>query len=316
VTQPRIAVIGAGGIGSQHARVVAESSECKLALVVDPDPERAELASAWGAAHSTDYRAATSCDIAIVAVPTPLHADIAEDLLVAGIPLLVEKPLADSPEAVARLIETATRTGTPLSCGFVERWNPVVIAAAGLLDEPLIHLTTVRHSPRNPRTTSDVVFDLLIHDLDLAIRLFGSAPVSLRATGWRPEPTGDHEIADVILGFAGGGIASLSADRWAQRKVRNVSASTEHELLELDLVRQDITVYRHVHHELADAAGYRAETVVDIPFVRHAGEPLGLQLQHLLRLADGREDAASELSTLLAPHITAFEIVDALSGPA
>ena len=158
------------------------------------------------------------------------------------------------------------------------------------------------------------MFDLLIHDLDLAIRMFGDAPTRVQPVGWRPAPGTDHEIVDVALQFPGGGVATLSADRWSQHKVRALSAATDTALLELDLVRQDITVYRHVRHELADAAGYRAETVVEIPFVRHGGEPLALQLRHFLALVAGTASAEEELATLAAPHDTAFAIIDALQG--
>jgi predicted dehydrogenase len=120
------------------------------------------------------------------------------------------------------------------------------------------------------------------------------------------------EVADCLLQFPGGAIATLSASRASQRKVRTQLVSTPTALYDVDLLRQDLTVYRHRAHAQGvgdgQAAGYRAETVIDIPFVRHTGEPLALQFAHFLDLVSGRTDACAERNSILPAHEVAAAI--------
>ena len=106
--------------------------------------------------------------------------------------------------------------------------------------------------------------------------------------------------------------SSKSASRASQRKVRSQLVATSTALYDVDLLRQDLTVYRHRAHAQAvgagQAAGYRAETVIDIPFVRHTGEPLALQFAHFLDLVSGRADACEERNSILPAHEIASTI--------
>jgi hypothetical protein len=108
-------------------------------------------------------------------------------------------------------------------------------------------------------------------------------------------------------------VATLSSSRLSQRKVRSLTVTTPSQLVELDLLRQDVSVYRHIRHEQlgGQSTTYRAETVVDIPFVRHAGEPLALQFEYFLDLAEGRIDADLERRRLLPAHEIASRVEQA-----
>ena len=104
-------------------------------------------------------------------------------------------------------------------------------------------------------------------------------------------------------------IAGLSASRAGQRKVRTLSVMTRTQLIEVDLLRQDITVYQHIDFPRGNAGpDYRAQTIIDVPFVRHSGEPLALELEHFVALARGEVDMEAERATLLAPHIAAASV--------
>ena len=317
--RPRLAVIGAGAMGANHARVLVGSTRADLAVVIDTDRSRAaELANAAGVPSSTELASAMGCHGAVVASATDSHAAIARSLLEAGIPVLVEKPLAPALADVHAVLRTAEQRGVPVACGFVERFNAVVRTAEGLLHDQPLHLLAVRHSPPNGRATASVVQDLLVHDIDLACRLGGGAPVAVHGTGWAPPGHAVAELADATLRFDAGMVATLSASRVGQRKVRALTITTASAAVELDLLRQDITVYRHVDHEqLADGAlTYRTETVIDIPFVRHAGEPLALQLDHFLDLLDGTADADEERRSILPPHAVAAAVEAPEPAPA
>jgi predicted dehydrogenase len=292
-------------MGGLHARVVAEHPMAELVQVVDA---RIDLSRTVADRHGAMAVASVEdidCDAAIVAVPTALHAQIALPLLRAGIPVLVEKPLAHSRDAVQEIIATSRDSNTPVMCGFVERFNPVVLAALGLIDGPVRHLLAQRHSPPADRIRSGVVGDLLIHDLDLALGLI--------ADPFRSDFT---DLADCTLRFASGALATLSSGRIGHRKVRQMSIVTDTSLFELDLLRQDLTVYHHVAHAaISESPGYRSQTVVDIPFVRVSKEPLVAQLDHFIGLIHGSGSAELERVRLMAPHQLAFDFEDRFLEP-
>lgn len=301
---PTVAVIGAGNMGANHARVVAASQRARLGVVVDVDVRRAEsVAGPLGATGSGDLAAAAGCDVVVVAVSTEAHLDLARPLLEAGVPCLVEKPLADSLVAVDELIDASSASGAPLMCGFVERFNPAVVAAMDLLDDAPLHLVGVRHSPHNPRTRSSVIDDLLIHDIDLALRLVDGTIDSVSGAHW-VSPEGVEELADCTIRFGSGAVATLSSSRASQRKIRSISVSSSDLLIEIDLLRHDLTTYHHRSGEVVDRGGpiYRAETLVEIPFVRHTGEPLAVQFDHFLDLVGGDADVEAERASLRPPH--------------
>lgn len=314
-TPLRLALIGAGAMGLNHARVISQSGRVELTAVVDPDLRRAEAAAAFGdASISTSMDSAPLCDAAVIAAPTPAHEAIAVALLGAGIPVLVEKPITADRVSTDRVIAASINQDVPLMCGFVERFNPAITTAGELLDGDLLHLLALRHSPFTPSASSSVVWDLLIHDIDIALQLFdSSAPMRVSSTTWAPEPDAEPEIAECLMTFASGGLATLSSSRAGQRKVRQLLLHTATSQIEVDLLRQDVTVYRHVRHEQVTGTPlqYRSETVVDIPFVRHAGEPLALQLHHFVDLVRGRVDADAERRRLVGPHTVASSVVDA-----
>jgi predicted dehydrogenase len=309
----RIALVGAGTMGTNHARVVSESPRATLGVVIDQDADRAkQLAERYGFASSTDVSDAARCDAAILATSTAAHAEIALYLLEHGIPLLIEKPIASNLEDVERVCATAKRLGVPLSCGFVERFNAVLDTTRQLLTEDPIHIVTMRHSPHTPRVANSVVYDLLIHDIDLVLRFMRNRKVSkVAGASWSPAAGVPAEVADCTLQFEDGGVATLSASRAGQRKLRSVQIFTPSILADIDLLRADLTIYRNVRHEQPDdprALTFRAETIVDIPFVRHTSEPLARQFDHFLDLVSGDADRHEEMDGIIPPHEIAHQV--------
>lgn len=292
-------------MGANHARVLASHPATELLAIVDIDPRRGrQLAESHGAVHHESIDEVGDFDAAVIAVPTEAHHEVAVPLLERGVPLVVEKPLAVDPGHVAEMLAAASSGGAPLMCGFVERFNPAVMTVMDLLDEEPLYLSAVRHSPSAERIDTSVVHDLLIHDVDLALRIFSQGVSGTPDARLRSSPEGIVQQSDVLIGFDGGGTANISASRLSQRKVRTISVATAGSLYEIDLLRHDLTVYRHRSETQIDQGGptYRAETLVDIPFVRHQGEPLMLQLSHFVDLVRGEVDPAEELATIVGPH--------------
>lgn len=313
---PSIAVVGAGAMGSLHARVVQSSPRAELAVVVEPceDVGRA-VAERFGARWVPDLSGLAGVDAVIVAAATSAHRPIALEVIAAGLPLLVEKPLSDSLPESEEIVAAAAAADLPLMCGLLERYNNAVVTAAGLTRDP-VHVRTQRHSPYAPRIPTGVAWDLLVHDVDIALRLLGDRPASMDAQfGYfhgssRP---GAEDVAEVQLGFPGGQLASLSASRMGQRKIRRVTITEVERVIEVDLLRQAVTIYRHVASGAAtdDGLGYRQQTVIDIPMMASLGEPLGAQLSAFLDLVEGSADPDAERATILPAHRVVAAALDA-----
>lgn len=313
MSRVRVAVVGAGQMGSSHARVVSESDAADLAVVIDIDAAAAaRLGERHGVRSSTDIAAALDCDAVVVASSTSARREIVTPLLEAGLPLLVEKPFAPCLSEMDELLEMAAAKDIPVMCGFVERFNASFRTAVQILDGPPLHLLAVRHSPPATRIASSVVNDLMLHDLDVAQRLFG--PGEGRVVGAacvRPPSSTWNEIADCTIAFGDGAVATLSANRMGQRKVRSLSIHTGNQLVEVDLLRQDVTVYRNVSQEMAlsgGGLGYRSSTEIELPFVRHTGEPLSLQFAHFLALVAGTADHDEERRQIRPAHVLAEQV--------
>jgi predicted dehydrogenase len=318
MAKPVIALIGAGQMGASHARVIAESNDAALGLVIDQNATAAEkLASQYWARASTDIEAAMGADAVVIAAATASHFACAMPLLEAGKPVLVEKPFAPTLGEVDLMLAAAEKSGSPVMCGFVERFNAAFRTAAAQVASPPTHVMSVRHSPPAPRIASSVVADMLLHDLDVMVRLFGTDDATLvGAACRRPDGMAFLEVADCLLRFPSG-MANCSVNRLGQRKVRSITIHADEQLVEVDLLRQAVTVYRNVSQEMMlqdGVVGYRSSTEIDLPFVRHSGEPLALQFAHFLQFVDGRGDAAAERTAIRPAHVL-MEAVEQSAQP-
>jgi predicted dehydrogenase len=289
-------------------------------LVVDPDPHAGEaLAERWRTKWAPELDSFRDIDGVIIASPTGAHVEWASRALDAGTPVLVEKPISDDLLLTEALLAQASARAVPLMCGLQERFNAALCTALEIIEEPVL-VMTLRHSHHLARIHTGVSYDLLIHDVDLVLRMAaGRMPDSLSAHfgfAHPNSPPGAEDVAEAMLRFNDGLLATLSVNRISQRKVRTLVVNELQRMVEVDLVRQDVTVYRHVEGEWLDGqnAGVRQQTVIDIPVVYNMREPLAGQLDHFIALADGRLDAAEELATLRSPHAVVAQIVDYAEG--
>lgn len=174
-----------------------------------------------------------------------------------------------------------------------------------LLREP-IAFHSFRHSPMNPRTKGGVENDLLIHDVDIALRVFSEKPSGI--TGMRFSLKGgadaiNSEISEALLRFSRGRIAHCSSSLRSHRKIRTISIAEPDRLIELDLIRQDITIYRHIEESASiDDLGYQQQTIIEIPLIQFTGEPLMLQWDQFTRILLEDVDDGVSPESLLLPH--------------
>jgi len=300
----RIAVIGAGIMGTNHVRVLRSLSDCKIVGVVDTDPARGQaLATVARSPYLTDPAdVAQIADAAILAVPSERHAAVGVPLLAAGLDLLVEKPIATDLADATALVAAAERADRILMIGHVERYNPAALELSRLISEP-IHLEMTRVGPFSSRVSVDVVLDLMIHDLDLVLSLVGAPVTAVQAMGRRVRSDA-LDIATALLRFENGVTATVTASRAGQTKVRQIELTQRENCIVADLIRQDVTVNRVDHNEILSDGGmrYRQTGHVEIPFLENRGEPLALELEHFVecvsRRTRPRTDGAQGLAAL------------------
>ena len=246
--QLRVAVVGVGHLGQHHVRLLAAMDDVRLVGIVDTKPGRAEEIGAKvgvpGFTHLRDLPF-DRLDAATVAVPTVSHVDVALPLIDAGLSILVEKPLASSLGEADRLIESATRRGVVLAAGHTERFNPAVVAALPLVSNP--RFVEVHRLGTFPERSLDidVVFDLMIHDLDLLLTSVKSEVTSIEAIGVNVL-TPRTDIANVRLRFASGCIANVTASRISRDKVRKLRFFQRESYLSIDYATQEAEIYRLV----------------------------------------------------------------------
>jgi predicted dehydrogenase len=236
----RVAVVGAGEFGRNHARVYRQIEDAELIGVVDADQERAaKVAAEFSTTALPDLESLRGkVDAASVSAPTVHHANIGCRLLAMGIDVLVEKPMAASLAEADLLIETARTHGRVLQVGHLERFNPAVRAVAGVVQQPL-YFEVHRLGIFTPRSLDiDVVYDVMIHDLDILLA-FADSPVNeVRSLGI-PVVTEKVDIAHARLEFASGAVASVTASRVSVEKVRKMRFFQAHEYISIDYGRQD-----------------------------------------------------------------------------
>ncbi len=240
----RVAVLGVGYLGTRHAEKLAGSDRFTLTAVHDRDPERARAAAErFGCRALGLAEALAGADAAVVATSTSAHRIAAEAALDAGKPVLVEKPLTGRPADAEVLVAKARDRGLVLQVGHVERFNPALRNLFGRLPAPLF-VESHRLAPLVPRNLDlDVVQDLMVHDLDLAIAFVGEEPESVEAAGVAVL-TDRVDIANARLRFPGGAVANLTASRVSLERVRKFRMFLPGAYVSADCAARTGRVYR------------------------------------------------------------------------
>jgi predicted dehydrogenase len=236
----RVAVVGAGEFGRNHARVYRELGGAEFVGVYDQNRQRADtVAEKFQAPVLQGLEELQGLAEAVsVAVPTIAHAEVGCRLLEMGLDVLVEKPMAvDLTEADA-LLAAARKNRRILQVGHVERFNPAVRAVEPILNRPLF-FEVHRLGVFTPRSLDvDVIYDLMIHDLDILLAMVNEPVTEVKAVGI-PVLTDKVDIAHARLEFAGGAVANVTASRVSTERVRKMRFFQQHEYISLDYARRD-----------------------------------------------------------------------------
>lgn len=321
----RVAVIGAGAFGKNHARVYHELQQSpregvsvELAGVVDVDSARA---SQIAAEHKTrafesiaELVAHGGADAVSIAVPTRFHRDVALEAIRAGFDVLIEKPIATSLAEADEITAAAAEHGRIGQVGHLERFNPAVRATIPLITRPMffeIH----RLSLFGPRALDvDVVLDLMIHDLDIVLSFVDSPVAEVRAVGL-PILSSKVDIANVRLQFENGCIANFTASRVSTERVRKLRFFQPNQYVSVDYARQDLLVFT-VHAKAGEIAAEGEFNPPDVmpskpPVVQD--EPLRAEILSFLHAVAARKSPVVSLQDGRRALAVALQITGAIA---
>lgn len=268
----RVAVIGVGRLGAEHARVYSGMEGAKLVGAADIDPERgAEIAERCGTAYFPDYRMLEGkVDAVSIAVPTDMHCSAASFFLERGIHVLLEKPVTETLEEADRLIALSESAGAILQVGHIERFNSALSRASREIKNPRF-IECHRLAPYQPRGTEvSVILDLMIHDIDIILDMVHSPVDRIEALGVNVLSS-DIDIANARLSFQNGAVANITSSRVSREKLRKLRIFAPSRYVSINYLDQSATCCRK---EDGNIAVEQMSVEKD--------EPLRLELEHFI----------------------------------
>lgn len=321
----RGAVVGLGMMGRHHARLLQTSTSTVLAGAVDPGGDRfgavrdpALVFPTVAALLDAEARGAEALpEIAIVAVPTEEHVAAALELVAAGVHVLIEKPLAETPERARELIEEIRAAGVHAAVGHVERCNPALLelrrrAQDGQIGR-IIHVATERIGPFPSRIRDvGVVKDLATHDLDLVGWLGGGSVETLAAQTQHRMGRPHEDLVNVVGRLDGGATFTTMVDWLSPTKVRRTRVLGERGMLVADTLTADLTFYANGEVSSEWDASRTLRGVSEGDMTRYAlsrREPLLVELEAFCALVRGDGDAGV---VSLEEGLAAVELADAV----
>jgi predicted dehydrogenase len=240
----RVGIVGVGYLGTQHARILSYLEEADLQAVADIDFQKAlQIGNRHGVRYFENYEdMIDEIDAAVVATDTSAHFQVSENLLRHGKHVLVEKPITETVAQGERLVELAAKKNLILQVGHLERFNPAVEAVENLISDPRF-IEVQRLGSFSARSLDiDVVLDLMIHDLDIILALIKDEVVAIKSSGIHvvSEKT---DIANARLEFKSGCVATLTASRVHQGKVRKLRIFEPTSYYSIDYIDQEVKVF-------------------------------------------------------------------------
>jgi len=281
-----VGVIGAGVMGTNHARVLAELPGITLVGVVDPvaaHRSRATELTGCRTFDRLDELIAQGVDAVTIAAPTHLHHEIAQSCIARKIHLMVEKPIASSVEEGRHIVDAAERAGVTLMVGHVERFNPAVAAIKQAISgEDILSIAITRVGPFPPRMSNvGVVIDLAVHDIDL-IRHFTESDIVEVQPQLSSAVAEREDIALLQFRTASGVLAHINTNWLTPFKARNVTVATRGKYVMGDLLTRQVTEcfgfkpdgsYSMRHLPVGHDEPLRAELIAFVQAVRRGGAP-------------------------------------------
>ena len=241
----RIGVIGVGHMGEFHVQKYVAMPEVELVGVADTNLDRAnEIAQRYDIHPYREHNhILPRVDAVSLAVPTERHFEIAKDILSEGVHLLIEKPITYTLEPADTLIGMAREKDLVLQVALIERFNPAVVKMESMLKEPVFIESHRMNTFTSRGTDVDVVFDLMIHDLDIILHVVPSEVKEVHAVGMSVI-TGKTDIANVRMIFENGTVGNLTASRVSDKTLRKLRIFQPDAYIAVDCFNREISITR------------------------------------------------------------------------
>jgi predicted dehydrogenase len=311
----RMAVVGVGHLGKEHARILSAFPDVELVGVADVSPNQARaVADRCRTRAFLDHEDLFDLvDAVSIAAPTLYHHQISRAFLQRGIPVLVEKPITTTLAQAEELVEIANAQGVPFQVGHIERFNPAFEDLAGRPLTPKL-IESERHGPFTGRSTDiGVVLDLMIHDLDLILELVRSEVREVRATGV-PVLTPHVDIANARVEFANGAVALVTASRISRERTRKLRIFQPTGYFSLDLAQGSGQFYRLKPGWQALGARRIEDIVEAVRLDAPEAEPLKLELESFLRAVRGESEVVVSGAAGAHALALAWRVADAIQA--
>ncbi len=288
-----ISLIGVGRMGQFHLNVISQINSIILSGIYDANEDHLnEISQKYNIKKFTSIdEAIDNADAVIIASPTIHHFEIAKKAVEKGRHVLVEKPMTETYAQAVELEAIVKQKNIILQVGHVERFNGAVQELHHIIEKPYL-IEARRLAPFTPRITDvGVVFDIMIHDLDIVTSLVKKPIIRFSASGKKIR-TQNEDMASALLEFEDSTIATISASRVTQEKIRTLAISTEEAYFILDYATQDITIHRQAASQsnikTSIGINYKQESIIERVFI-HRDNPLKLEDEHFANCILGKD---------------------------
>ncbi|MCX5872494.1 MAG: Gfo/Idh/MocA family oxidoreductase [Deltaproteobacteria bacterium] len=285
----KVGVVGVGSMGRNHARVLSQVEECDFVGIYDVNEFRAgEICASYGCKGFRELdKLLNEVDAVVVAAPTWLHGELGEKCLGHGIHVLMEKPLAANLEEAEKLVRLSEENDLILMVGHIERYNPAVSLMIDIIKknrEPVISIEARRLNPFDGTRCLDVdvLYDLLIHDIDLALEIADSDIVDIFAVG-RKVYSNLIDDAHILVQFENGITAVFWTSKCSPRKIREINVTTRTRFFQSDTISRTLTIHsaKDITSEVDGGICLMGDFVVE-EFCRAEKEPLRAEIEDFL----------------------------------
>lgn len=280
-----IGVAGVGIMGMNHCRTLDKMKNVHFVGVYDNDMKRClKIAKEYDVCPFSSFsELLKKVDAVIISVPTSLHFTFIQQALQEGKHVLVEKPFVSSMKEAEQIKPLIKAKNVIVQVGHVERFNPVIQQLNKIINRPkMISIETRRLGALNRVIDIDVIFDLMIHDIDIVLSLVGSPIQSLSAVGYSLTESGQMDVANAVLTFKNGVIANLVANRLSQEKVRTLTITERDRLIKSDYMTKELFICQKVDSVIEKNLSYRQESIVEKIIVPNT-EPLFAEIDHFVQ---------------------------------
>jgi predicted dehydrogenase len=304
----KIGVVGVGHMGRIHALKLHDMEGVALLGIADTADTCLE---GFTQQHKTncfkDHRALFDAEAVVIATPTDTHFAIAKEFMEQGIHVFMEKPITATPEQARELIALADNRGLVFQIGHLERFSPPFVSASPLITNPMF-IEAQRLSPFTGRSTDiDVIFDLMIHDIDLTLSIVDSDVREIRAQG-TPVVTKKIDAASARIEFESGCVANLTASRVSVERERIFRVFQSDRYLSIDLMKGKMLAALKDGHEGLSIKEFEAERM----------DPVGEELSDFIRSVKEskppRVEGAHGLRALIVANDITAKIEQNLAG--